>query len=38
VHEAIGVHISAIGAGWLFLGVLLATASVEIARLIEKLR
>ena len=30
-----GVHISAIGASWLFVGVILSTASVEIAALID---
>ena len=30
-----GVHISAIGAAWLFVGVTLSTASVEIARCIQ---
>lgn len=30
-----GVHISAIGASWLFVGVVLSTASVEIARLLK---
>ena len=30
-----GVHISAIGASWLFVGVILSTASVEIAALIK---
>jgi hypothetical protein len=30
-----GVHISAIGASWLFLGVILSTASIEIAKLLK---
>ena len=30
-----GVHISAIGASWLFVGVILSTASVEIAKLVK---
>jgi hypothetical protein len=30
-----GVHISAIGASWLFVGVILSTASAEIAALIK---
>lgn len=32
-----GVHISAIGALWLFVGVVLSTASVEIAELLQSL-
>ncbi|MDY0385085.1 hypothetical protein [Trichlorobacter sp.] len=32
-----GVHISAIGASWLFVGVVLSTASVEIAKLLKYL-
>ena len=30
-----GVHISAIGASWLFVGVILSTASVELAKLLQ---
>ena len=30
-----GVHISAIGASWLLVGVILSTASIEIAKLVE---
>lgn len=30
-----GVHISAIGASWLFVGVILSTAGIEIAELLE---
>ncbi len=30
-----GVHISAIGASWLFVGVVLSTAGVEIAELLK---
>lgn len=30
-----GVHISAIGASWLFVGVVLSTAGVEIAELLR---
>jgi hypothetical protein len=30
-----GVHISAIGASWLFVGVILSTAAVEIAELLK---
>jgi hypothetical protein len=30
-----GIHISAIGASWLFFGVILSTAAVEIAKLIK---
>ena len=30
-----GVHISAIGASWLFIGVILSTASVELAALVK---
>jgi hypothetical protein len=30
-----GVHISAIGASWLFVGVILSTAAIEIAELLK---
>jgi len=30
-----GVHISAIGASWLFVGVVLSTAAIEIERLLK---
>jgi hypothetical protein len=30
-----GVHISAIGASWLFVGVVLSTAATEIAQLLK---
>jgi hypothetical protein len=30
-----GVHISAIGASWLFVGIILSTAATEIAALLE---
>jgi len=30
-----GVHISAIGAAWLFVGVVLSTAAIEIANLLQ---
>jgi len=30
-----GVHISVIGASWLFVGVILSTAAIEIAELLK---